>query len=135
MRQYDYFVYMLECADGKYYVGVTNDVQRRFQEHQQGLHPTSFTFTRRPLKLIYHALFHDIWEAIHWEKQLKRWSAKKKRALTNGDVQTLKRSAVCTNDTHCKHTHRDERIRTCRAESRYDLLLHIAHVIPSGVEG
>jgi len=34
----DMYVYILECADDSFYVGVTNDVGRRFIEHVKGLH-------------------------------------------------------------------------------------------------
>lgn len=96
--QYDYFVYMLRCSDGKYYVGITNDVQRRLSEHQNGLNQSSFTFKRRPVQLVYSGIFHDVWEAIRWEKQLKGWSRNKKEALIVQDQKLLewfsKRSGV-----------------------------------------
>jgi len=47
------YVYILECSDGSYYVGVTNNVGRRFIEHSTGIHENSFTFRKRPLKLVF----------------------------------------------------------------------------------
>ncbi|MCC8410252.1 GIY-YIG nuclease family protein [Mucilaginibacter sp. UR6-1] len=38
-----YFVYIIKCNDGSYYTGVTNDVDRRFQEHQQGVNVSCYT--------------------------------------------------------------------------------------------
>lgn len=86
---HNYFVYILRCADGKYYVGVTNDVDRRFAEHQEGLDPGSFTHGRRPVELVLVEWFHDIRQAIEREKQLKGWSRKKKEALIAGDEAGL----------------------------------------------
>ena len=48
-----YFVYMLQCFDGTFYVGVTNDVTRRFAEHEYGLNDKCYTHMRRPLRLVY----------------------------------------------------------------------------------
>jgi putative endonuclease len=86
----DYTVYILRCADGSYYTGVTNDLARRVFEHEQCTDPKSYVFKRRPLKLVYSANFEDINEAISWEKTIKRWSRKKKEALIKGDEEALK---------------------------------------------
>ena len=86
----EYHVYMLRCSDGKFYVGVTADIAHRIDEHQNGKHKTAFTYTRRPVTLVYSALFQDIWEAIHWEKTLKPWSKKKKEALIQNNEALLK---------------------------------------------
>jgi len=79
-----YFVYMLRCIDGTFYTGVTNDVDRRFAEHNDGLHETSYTYTRRPLKLVYVSEFQWVTDAIAFEKEIKRWSHRKKRILAEG---------------------------------------------------
>jgi len=52
MYMKDMYVYILECTDDSFYIGVTNDVGRRFIEHQSGVHEDSCTFSRRPLKFI-----------------------------------------------------------------------------------
>lgn len=87
--QHNYFVYILRCSDGKYYVGVTNDVDRRFAEHQEGLDPGSFTHNRRPVELVLVERYQYIQHAIEREKQLKGWSRKKKEALIAGDEIAL----------------------------------------------
>ena len=51
VKVHRYFVYILECADGLYYVGVTNNIVRLFKEHCDGISPESFTYSRRPLIL------------------------------------------------------------------------------------
>jgi putative endonuclease len=85
-----YFVYMLRCSDGSYYIGLTNDVERRVAEHQSGMIPKCYTHSRRPLKLVYRAEFREVTDAIAWEKHIKRWSRKKKEALARGDEDALK---------------------------------------------
>ena len=85
-----YFVYILECSDETLYVGVTNNLDRRFVEHCEGIDEDSYTSSRRPLKLVYHEVFKYIDKAIAREKQLKRWSRKKKQALIDGALDKLK---------------------------------------------
>lgn len=98
-RVYQFWVYMLRCADGSYYVGMTNNLERRLSEHQRGIDLGSYTFKRRPIKLVYSAYFTDVFEAIAWERQLKRWSRKKKEALIREDEDLLHRLAICANET------------------------------------
>ena len=93
MREHNYYVYILECADGLYYTGVTNNIARRLKEHNDGINPTSFTHDRRPVILRYCKHFKYILEAIRWEKQLKGWSRKKKEALFVGDWSEIVRLA------------------------------------------
>jgi putative endonuclease len=84
-----YYVYILQCSDGSYYTGVTNDVERRFYEHQEGLIEGCYTHNKRPLKLMYVEEFTDIVEAISREKQIKGWTRKKKEVLIAGDFEKL----------------------------------------------
>jgi len=76
-----YSVYILQCNDGSYYVGVTNDIERRIWEHKTGFSKKCFTYKRRPVVLKYIETFEDVHQAISWEKQIKGWSRKKKEAL------------------------------------------------------
>ena len=76
-----YFVYMLVCSDGSFYVGITNNLERRVGEHNFGWDPESYTHERRPVRLVHSSEFQDVQQAISWEKQLKGWSRAKKRAL------------------------------------------------------
>jgi putative endonuclease len=91
LRAVNYFVYMVECADESFYVGVTNDVERRIGEHNFGWDPTSYTHERRPVRLVYCEDFQRIEQAIAWEKQLKGWSRGKKIALIQGDWNQIQR--------------------------------------------
>lgn len=83
------YVYILECSDGTYYTGVTNDPDRRLLQHNAGINPGSYTCSRRPVKIVYCQDFQYPNEAINWEKRIKRWSHKKKQALINDDFDKL----------------------------------------------
>lgn len=85
----EYYVYMVCCSDSSYYIGVTNDYESRLNDHQNGVDPKAYTFKRRPVKLVYLSEFPDISDAISWEKQIKRWSRKKKEALMNENWEKL----------------------------------------------
>jgi putative endonuclease len=84
-----YFVYILLCSDNSYYTGVTNDLERRLYEHENGIDPGSYTCKRRPVKLVFHEMFNDAIQAIAFEKQVKGWNRKKKEAIINGDWHLL----------------------------------------------
>lgn len=101
MKRYN--VYILLCSDGLTYTGITNNLDRRFEEHQKGANKTSFTFERRPVKLIFQQEFIDVEQAISFEKKIKRWSAVKKLALANGDYDLLHLLAQCKNETSSKY--------------------------------
>jgi putative endonuclease len=83
-----YFVYIVQCTDGFYYTGVTNDLERRVNEHNSGL-IQGFTLKRLPVRLVYQQGFQFINDAIRAEKQIKGWSREKKEALIKGDFKNL----------------------------------------------
>jgi putative endonuclease len=85
----EYCTYLLRCSDSSYYTGVTNNVERRLQEHMEGIDPSCYTFKRRPLTLVHQEFFHEIMDAIEREKQIKRWSRRKKEALIAQDAERL----------------------------------------------
>ncbi len=96
-----YYTYIIKCNDGTLYVGVTNDLERRFAEHSSGQDPRSYTSKRRPLRLVHFETFQWVREAIRREEQLKGWSAQKKRALIRSDEDILHQFASCRN--HSSH--------------------------------
>ncbi|MFY0603554.1 MAG: GIY-YIG nuclease family protein [Flavobacteriaceae bacterium] len=98
-----YYVYILKCSDSFLYVGITNDIERRFEEHQKGLNKTSFTYKRRPLELIFSQDFNDVEQAIRFEKKIKKWSSKKKLALANENFDMIEILSECRNATHYKY--------------------------------
>ena len=98
-----YYVYILLCDDGLTYTGITDNIDRRIAEHQNGLNKTAFTYRRRPVKLIFQQEFHDVMEAIFFEKKIKKWSAQKKFALANGDLDLIQILSECRNASHSKY--------------------------------
>ncbi len=80
-RDYDFWVYIVtNQTDSVLYIGVTNDLSRRLNEHRSGEIP-GFTADYRCHKLVYWEHYSDVEEAIAREKQLKRWSRKRKVEL------------------------------------------------------
>ncbi len=98
-----YYVYILKCSDSLLYVGLTNNMQRRFEEHENGINKNCFTFKRRPIELIFNQVFNHVEQAIFFEKKIKKWSSRKKLALANGDFDMLKILSECRNATHSKY--------------------------------
>lgn len=94
------WVYILECSDQTLYTGITNDLDRRFTEHQTGINPGAYTAKRRPVSILFAEEFSDYKLAYDWEKKLKGWSAQKKRALIEENWDKLKELAECRNKTH-----------------------------------
>lgn len=83
------YTYILQCANGKYYVGSTTDLEARFNEHQAGL-GGKFTSTHLPVKLVYFEEYSSIHMAFSRERQLHGWSRAKKEALIRGDYEALR---------------------------------------------
>ncbi|MBQ5791825.1 MAG: GIY-YIG nuclease family protein [Clostridia bacterium] len=76
-----YYVYILASPrNGLLYVGMTNSLPRRLEEHQNG-EIEGFTKKFGIHKLVYYEVFEDVLNAIDREKQLKRWTRAKKNAL------------------------------------------------------
>ena len=107
-----YYIYILECSDGLLYTGFTNNISRRFDEHQNGLNKSCFTYKRRPLELLFYQEFNDVEQAIYFEKKIKKWSAQKKRTLANEDYDMLQILSECRNMTHSKYKPTAEEVST-----------------------
>lgn len=82
------WMYILECADGSYYVGSTRNLERRIWEHNEGK-GAKYTARRRPVKLVFAAEFPTMSEAYAREKQVQGWSRAKREALIRGDYEAL----------------------------------------------
>ena len=111
-----YYVYILECVDKFLYTGITNNVARRFIEHQQGLNESCFTYKRRPVELVFYQEFNDVEQAIFFEKKLKKWSRAKKLALATSNFDKLQILSECNNDSHSSNN--EITTLSPRAESR-----------------
>tara|TARA_R110002050_G_scaffold56512_3_gene127139 strand:+ start:101490 stop:101780 length:291 start_codon:yes stop_codon:yes gene_type:complete len=84
-----YYVYILECCDKTYYTGFTSNLTSRIIAHNSGKHKDSFTYSKRPLTLVFYCEFTEAKFAIDVEKQIKKWSRAKKEALIKGDYDAL----------------------------------------------
>ena len=84
------YLYILECADGSYYVGSTWDLDQRIVNHNLGL-GAAYTRRRRPVKLKWSQEFDRIEEAFLREKQIQGWSRAKREALMEGRLNDLPR--------------------------------------------
>lgn len=93
------FMYILECSDGTYYTGSTQDLELRLQQHQNGV-GANYTVRRLPIKLLYYEEFQRIDDAFYKEKQVQGWSRNKKEALIKNNYSDLMRFAICQNETH-----------------------------------
>jgi predicted GIY-YIG superfamily endonuclease len=84
------WVYILLCADDSLCVGATTDLAGRVADHQAGKGGV-YTSRRCPIVLVHSEEFADLQAALERERQLKRWTTKKKRALIRGDFDSLHR--------------------------------------------
>jgi putative endonuclease len=83
------FLYILQCADGSYYVGTTRtSLEIRVAEHNSDV-LGGYTASRRPVRLLYSEEFADVTDAITAERQIKGWRREKKEALIRGEYALL----------------------------------------------
>ena len=82
------YLYILECSDGSYYTGSTNNLEMRLAQHQ-AREGANHTKSRLPVKLVYYEEFQRIDDAFYREKQVQGWSRKKKEALIKGEYNEL----------------------------------------------
>lgn len=77
-----WFVYMIHCADGSLYTGVTTDVDRRFEEHSSGgSKAAKYLRGRGPFVLVYSCAIGSHSEALIEERRIKRLKKTDKQAL------------------------------------------------------
>ena len=80
-----YYCYLLRCADDTLYTGVTTDLVRRLEEHNDG-RGSRYTASRRPVRLVWKEGHADRSSAQKREAEIKRWSRGQKEMLINGKV-------------------------------------------------
>ncbi|MBO6059958.1 MAG: GIY-YIG nuclease family protein [Bacteroidaceae bacterium] len=87
-------VYILQCANGEYYVGSTTNLAIRLKEHtlaDESLYRgAKFTKAHQPIELVYTEEYPTEHDARIRERQLHKWSHAKKEALIKGDIERLK---------------------------------------------
>ena len=87
-----FWMYILRCADGSYYTGHTDNLERRIGQHQAG-ECEGYLATRRPVELIWSQECVTRVDALSAEMQIKGWSRKKKEAMMRGDWTEVSRLA------------------------------------------
>ena len=87
-----FFVYMLRCSDDSFYVGHTDELERRVAQHHAGEIP-GYTHERRPVTLVWSQETASREEAMAAERQIKGWARAKKEALVCGDWKAIQRHA------------------------------------------
>ena len=73
-----YFVYIIQCKDRTLYTGITTNLDRRIEEHNNSKLGAKYTRVRRPVKLVYSKEFIDRSEASKEESRIKKLSRKEK---------------------------------------------------------
>ncbi len=78
-----YFIYILGCVDGSLYVGCTNNLEKRLEQHNKLKCGAHYTKIRIPVVLKYSEKYSTKSEALKREAQIKSWRREKKLALLN----------------------------------------------------
>ena len=86
-KQNKWYLYVLLCADGTYYTGVTTDTSRRLHEHNYTQRGAKYTRRRRPVNLIYSASYANRSEAQKAEYKFKKLNKNQKEVIVNGNRQ------------------------------------------------
>jgi putative endonuclease len=95
------WVYILKCSDGTYYTGSTKNLKRRLIDHNSG-NGANYTMDRLPVELVYIEFHSRIDYAFEREKQIQKWSRKKKEALIEGGKKNLKTATKVSNKNSIK---------------------------------
>ena len=78
-----WFVYILRCADGTLYTGITKDLARRTQQHNAGT-ASRYTRSRRPVKLVYQEPQRSQSLALQREAAIKKLTRQKRLVMIRG---------------------------------------------------
>jgi putative endonuclease len=84
-----YFVYIIRCKDNSLYTGITNDLERRFNEHKTGI-GGHYTSSKEVDKIVYTEQHPNRSSALKREAQIKKWTKAKKEALIAGNKKLLR---------------------------------------------
>lgn len=75
-----YYTYMLECSDGTFYTGYTNDLDKRLKAHNNGT-GAKYTRLRRPVRLVYYEEYPTKEDAMSREALIKQLTRRQKEKL------------------------------------------------------
>ena len=87
------YTYILECKDGTYYTGWTNNLEKRMKEHNEGK-GAKYTKARRPIKLVYFETFESKIDAMKREYAIKQMKRSEKIKLISSINDTLSVKAI-----------------------------------------
>ena len=82
--KHKYFVYILECADGTYYTGYTNDLEKRVKEHNCSKRGAKYTRAKRPVRVVWSREYKYMHYAMKAEYKIKQLNRKQKELLVDG---------------------------------------------------
>ena len=88
-----YFVYMLKCRDASIYTGITNDLDRRFAQHQAGK-GARYTSAKGAVKILFTERHPSRSSALKREAEIKRWKREKKLQLIRASRKTLSKKKI-----------------------------------------
>lgn len=74
------YTYMVECSDGSFYTGWTNDLEKRIKAHNEKK-GAKYTRSRTPVRLVYYEAFMEKQDAMRREYEIKQYSRREKEAL------------------------------------------------------
>ena len=77
-------IYIVQCNDGTLYTGITKDINRRLEEHNDKT-VAKYTRSRGPVKLVYEEQVNSRSDALKREYQIKALPLPKKVALIMGE--------------------------------------------------
>jgi len=79
-RSGKFYVYIIECRDGSYYTGSTNNIENRIRLHSSG-HGAKYLRGKLPVKLVYKKEYKYYKSALHAERNMKKLMRKEKEDL------------------------------------------------------
>lgn len=80
-------LYIVKCADGSLYTGITVDIARRLNEHEGAKgRGSKYLRGRGPLELVFSCRFDSRNRALREEAKLKKWPRRKKEQLIRGEI-------------------------------------------------
>ena len=83
-----HYTYMVRCSDHTYYIGYTNNLEKRIQAHNAGK-GAKYTKGRGPVELVYYEEYEEKKDAMHREWEMKRLPRRKKESLVQSTVQNF----------------------------------------------
>ena len=103
-ESWHWFVYIIECKNGKYYTGCTWDIAQRYEEHLSGL-GSRYTSKHGVKRIVYYEEHDDLEGARYRERQIKKWNRAKKKKLITGEwgpewEKNIPRASVARREVH-----------------------------------